>query len=219
MENLVKASLAGLFVLNTLLANAASAALISHDRDDFLGSYALVNPTGGAIGEGLTDTFGLASGHIEVVGNMVLDPDANIRWGATNWSNQLPDNEIGISYSDYGPDDSFVFGFIEQVTEFGFDMYGSGTEFEVRVFGGNTLLDTYQFSHANGLGFVGISAATGFDRVEVEELIKSDANQYYGSFVMTNLGNPAPVPEPSSLALLGLTVFGLGARRLKKKTA
>jgi len=217
MKKVVTASFAGFFVLNTLMANVASAALISHDRDDFINSYDLVNPTGGAIGEGLTQAFGLATGHSEVVGNMTLDPDANIRWGATDWSSSLPDYEIGISYSNYGPDDSFVFGFIQEVTEFGFDMYGSSTDFEVRVFDGNTLLDTYQFNHDSGLGFVGISATAGFDRVEVEELIKSDANQYYGSFVMTNLGDSAPVPEPSSLALLGLTVFGLGARRLKKR--
>mgnify|MGYP003873389355 CR=1 FL=1 len=203
--------------MNTFVPQVANAALISQDRDNFINAYDLVNPTGGAIGEGLTKSNSLVSGHSETVGNMILDPDANIRWSSNNWSDQLPGYELGISWSNYGSDDSFTFGFTRAITEFGFDMYGPSAEFEVRLFNNDVAIDYLHFSHNSGLSFMGVSSNISFNRIEVEELVKNNSDQYYGAFVMSNLDNPAAVPEPSSLALFALTLLAVGAGRLRKQ--
>ncbi|WDE00609.1 PEP-CTERM sorting domain-containing protein [Thalassomonas actiniarum] len=214
--DLLKASLAGLIILNSFLPQLANAALINLDRDNFIDNYQLVNPTGGAIGEGLVDSYALATGHSETVGNMILDPDANIRWSSKNWSSHLPGFELGISWSNYGSDDSFTFGFTRAITAFGFDMYGTAADFEIRLFNNNTAIDTLSFNHTSGLSFMGLSSGLAFNRIEIEELVKNNSNQYYGSFVMSQLDNPTSVPEPAPLILFALAIFSLGASRLKR---
>ena len=140
-------------------------------------------------------------------------------WSA--WSTVIPGNAFVIS----GVED-FDIDFATPVASFGFQVHeptatgdppdatnttaAVDSAFTVSLFSAGSLVGAAGFAPANDtLAFFGVWSSTPFDRVEVDETVGTDDNEYFGTFYTG--ATPAPIPLPASLPIL---MAGLGALAL-----
>jgi len=86
------------------------------------------------------------------------------------------------------------------------------SRFEVRVYDGAALVDSFQFEPANDvLTFAGIWTSVPFDSVAIEEVVGAAENEFFGHFYV----GAVAVPEPAPITLLGLgsLALAMGRRR------
>jgi hypothetical protein len=85
--------------------------------------------------------------------------------------------------------------------------------FQMSILNGAVLVGTSFFSMPNDvLTFIGISSTDPFDRIEIREVIGTNDNEFFGNFL---IARESTVPEPSLLAMLGIGLFALAARRFR----
>ena len=139
----------------------------------------------------------------------------------SDWSTVIPGNAFVISGLE-----SFATEFATPVASFGFQVHeptapgdppdktnttaAVDSEFTVSLFSAGSLVGSAGFAPANDtLAFFGVWSSTPFDRVEVDETVGTDDNEYFGTFYTG--ATPAPIPLPASLPIL---MAGLGALAL-----
>lgn len=146
------------------------------------------------------------------LGVTITGTSGNDGTGSATVLKAYPWDPIYIGSPDNGWDGSIVFNFSSGVTQFGLEIIDSLPSY-LSVYGtSNNLLETLVTSVSGHNIFVGIDTGSALISKAV----------FSGSFyaiddVRFNKG--ATVSEPSSLILLGLSLFGLGALRRKAKKA
>ena len=91
--------------------------------------------------------------------------------------------------------------------------------FEMTLLNGAAMVGSFQFKsptpHTNNLllQFVGVGSSDPFDRIEIRELVGTADNEFFGNFLVGR----TPVPEPTTLLLLGFALAGLGAARRRTR--
>lgn len=121
-------------------------------------------------------------------------------------------NEIALSgaeHLDISIDDA--------VYAMGFDFVdpSTSTTFSVTLKNNGTEVGSFSFSRpTDALTFVGVSNDTAFDLMEIRDLSGDGADEFFGQFY-ASAAAATSIPEPATLMLLMLSIFGL--RRYLKK--
>lgn len=143
-----------------------------------------------------------------------------------SWTNTdlIPGSEIAIigpenlNIDIATPINAFGFDFVELTDSVG--GYIDST-FEIKLFYSDVLIENSIIFNAQDdrLSFIGLVCENMFNRVEIREVSDNRDDEYYGNFYTSILeNNTSPVPEPTTMSLLGIGLIGIvGARRGLKK--
>ena len=220
-----------LLVILTFIGFAiqANAMIITFsDRATFLTSSGATNATGplpdlGLIpgGSGASQTAGSVTFSIAPPSSALFIGTAGLSGIINNdWTLRLPGPDIAISDVEnlnvdlVSPVFSLGFDFVEPEYDPQYAPFVDST-FTVTLKNNGVTVDSFTFNawpHDTAV-FVGVWGDTAFNRVEIRETIGGIDDEYYGQFYT----GTAPIPEPTTLLLLGSGLFGLAGLRKKFK--
>lgn len=187
----------GLLLATSSLLNIANANLIELAEKSS-------NTSGGVISysEVVDNTYSVAS---DAIFTLEL-------WGDLNWYNEnvnvdLESLDLGIVLNNNPNDDSFDFSYDQT---HGFFFTWVTTEVDTGLYR-QTLVGQATIARADWANVV----SDGVVNISLDA--SNRVTSWFGGKSFSSSGSISyDVPEPSSLAIFGLALFGLGARRLKK---
>ena len=199
-------------------AGIARADLITYDsQSDFLTDTGATSATGALPNLGLVGTGPITVGSVTIQsasGNLYVG-------GSTDWTTRLSGHDIAISGTEdldiavalMDPTYAFGFDFVEPEFDPNVNAPFVESTFEVKLLSGGTVVGSFTFSRPNDQAtFVGVWTDFGFDSAEIRETIGANENEFFGQFY----AGTTPIPEPGTLALLGLGLAGLVAAKRRR---
>lgn len=180
--------------------------------------------TGTAVAGAITETS-FTSAQTVVNMNNVSAPQSNFTYSGISFSNAPGDTSWrNLTQSGYGFTDdvglsNITLDFAKAANKIGLDVYIGSATYAVSFFDtALQLLGTVNVSLANNasFAFAGWESAVGIAHVQILEV--SGYNGLVGGFNDIRIENSANVPEPTSVALLGLGMAGLAASRRRRAT-
>jgi hypothetical protein len=202
---------------------------------DFSGSETVIAPTSGGNGVTISHVRFTNNSDATGFGRLGVDPTPEFEFISERYWGHIPGASLGAAVSDQTRitdfEMEFLAGITEPVNRVGMLLHGHpNNRWRFSVFGnsnsGPVLLDSIEVMQ-NGTDqgfFVGLEVLEDIFLVRVQELSPlKDQNTDFDDFRFESIPPlPAPIPEPSSLALLtigAIGLFGHGWRRKRKLSA
>ena len=191
--------------------------IVYHDRGDFESDSGSIGI--GAIPQGVNPaTFSL--------GGLTFTQNAPSSLNTSrNWSTLISeDYDLAINgmegFNVDSPDLLYAFGFDFHEPNVAAPTFPDtcnatcfDSTFELTLLSGGLSVGSFTFNGPDAqLWFVGVASTVGFDRVQLREIVGNIDNEFFGNFLISR----TPVPEPGTLALLGIGLLGMGAARRRK---
>ena len=201
-----------LAVLSGFGQAAHATIIVFDDQGDFLA-------TTGAVGNGAYPNLGNVGNTPQTIGDITFS--GNLFFA--DWSARLPGIEIAINGVENLDADLLLassvfalgFNFVEPESDPFVNAPFFDTTFGVVLLDGLVEVGAFTFNAPNDVAaFVGVWSDLSFDSVEIRDLTGTIDNEFFGEFYLGDLA--LQVPEPSSIALLGLGLVGLGLVRRRK---
>lgn len=178
---------------------------------------------GSVIGDAIfTNDFGIITAQNEIVnwgsannyGASTNDDALEFLMQSIRWSNRGAIFNIALSNLTIGDSYSLQLLFSEKCCNRGFDIFVDGQLIKDN-FSANALQGSLASTTVGAFaryGFTATSSTLGISFGGVDNT-RGDNNPILNAFTLENV---TPVPEPSTIAILALSMIGLGARRFKK---